>query len=199
MTQPLRFIHRSGKEISPYIHRLARLRIDVFREYPYLYDGTPNYEENYLNTYVQSSESIAIMVFDGDHLVGASTGLPLTDETDEFKKPFTDQGLNIKRVFYCGESILMPDYRGRGIYSTFMQNREHFARKLNRFDTICFCAVQRPVDHPLRPPDYHTLDPVWRKYGYEKKPELAAKYRWKDISDQEETYKKMVFWVKSLD
>lgn len=105
----IRIVH--GKKIEPHLEALASLRIEIFREFPYLYDGSIEYERNYLNTYTGSPESIAILVFDRNQMVGASTGLPLEDETDEFKAPFLHHGYNSKQVFYCGESILKQKSR----------------------------------------------------------------------------------------
>ncbi|HBF93820.1 MAG TPA: GNAT family N-acetyltransferase, partial [Marinobacter adhaerens] len=34
----------SGDQIKPYLDDLARLRIEVFRHFPYLYDGDMDYE-----------------------------------------------------------------------------------------------------------------------------------------------------------
>lgn len=192
----IRIVH--GKEIKPHLEGLASLRIEIFREFPYLYDGSVEYERNYLKTYTGSPESIAVLVFDGDKMVGASTGLPLEDETDEFKTPFIDQGLKPNQIFYCGESILKRNYRGRGIYSAFMNKRENHARRLTRFKTICFCGVVRPEDHPLRPNDYQPLDVVWEKFGYQKHPKLITHYHWKDLNEEIESAKKMVFWLKEL-
>ena len=39
MTQPLKIIRLKGQEIVPYIADLAQLRIEIFRDYPYLYLG----------------------------------------------------------------------------------------------------------------------------------------------------------------
>ena len=36
----------TGRGIEKYLHDLAKLRIEVFREFPYLYDGSPEYEKN---------------------------------------------------------------------------------------------------------------------------------------------------------
>lgn len=200
MTSPqYSIIKLHGKEITPRLRQIAELRIEIFREFPYLYDGTLEYEEKYLQTYLHSPDSIAILVIDNNEVVGASTGLPLEDETGEFQKPFLDQGYNPKNVFYCGESILKKAYRGRGIYTSFMNAREQYARQLGRFTTICFCGVVRPEAHPLRPDNYQPLDPVWKKFGYTRHPSLKTSYRWKDLMENEETEKEMVFWLKKLD
>ena len=45
----------SGPDLNNYIDNIARLRIEVFRDFPYLYDGTMEYERNYLQTYSRSS------------------------------------------------------------------------------------------------------------------------------------------------
>lgn len=190
--------HLSGADIAPWIPDLARLRITVFRDFPYLYDGTTEYEENYLQTYLNTADSIAVLALDGDRVIGASTGLPMADETAEFQQPFIELGYDPAKVFYCAESVLLKEYRGRGVYKHFFTGREGHARQLGRFDWCCFCGVQRPLDHPLRPADFVPLDAIWSKFGYVKHPELRTSYHWKDIDQTEETDHEMMFWLKSL-
>jgi GNAT superfamily N-acetyltransferase len=185
-------------ELKKYIPDLASLRIRVFRDFPYLYDGTIEYEEKYLKTYTDCAESVVVLVLDGGIVVGATTGLPMDAETPEFQKPFVENGYDPSKIFYCAESVLLPEYRGRGIYPKFFAERESHARSLSRFDTVAFCCVQRPENHPLRPADYVPLDRIWTKFGYVKHPELHTTYRWKDVGETEETEKPMVFWLKSL-
>jgi GNAT superfamily N-acetyltransferase len=189
----------SGKAVEPWIPDLARLRITVFREFPYLYDGTTEYEANYLETYTRSPDSIVVLALDGDQVIGASTGLPMQDETQEFQQPFIDQGYDPAKVFYCAESVLLKAYRGRGVYKQFFTAREGHARQMGRFEWLSFCCVQRPPDHPLRPADYVPLDEVWAKFGYVKHPKLHALYDWKDVGQTEETAHDMVFWLKPLE
>ena len=188
----------SGAELAPYVADLARLRITVFRDFPYLYDGTVEYEEKYLQTYLNTNESIIVLALDGGTVIGASTGLPMEHETEEFKKPFVDNGYDPARIFYCGESVLLKEYRGKGIYKEFFLGREGQARKLGRFDWCTFCCVQRPESHPLRPLDYVPLDTIWGKFGYARHPELQTGYSWKDVDQAEETVKPMVFWLKPM-
>lgn len=189
----------SDPELRRQLGDLARLRIEVFRDFPYLYDGTADYEEKYLKTYTDCAESVVVIVRDGDKAIGATTGLPLDAETEEFQQPFVENGLDPKSVFYCGESVLLRNYRGRGIYAKFFAEREGHARSLGRFSWASFCCVQRPADHPLRPTDYQPLDPIWAKFGYVRHPELATEYAWKDVDQAEETLKPMIFWLKPLD
>ena len=77
----------SDPELKSYLPDLAQLRIRVFRDFPYLYDGTVAYEEKYLETYTRCAESIVVLVLDGSKVVGATTGLPMSAETEEAMTP----------------------------------------------------------------------------------------------------------------
>ena len=200
MTEALTIRRFNGNdpELRPFLKDLARLRMEVFHDFPYLYDGTAEYEEKYLETYTQCSDSLVVLVLDGERVVGATTGLPMTDETPEFKAPFIAAGYDPETIFYCAESVLLPAYRGRGVYPRFFEEREGHALSLGRFDLCCFCCVVRPDDHPLRPLDYAPLDRIWSKFGYQKHPELTTTYDWKDVDQALETPKTMVFWLKSF-
>lgn len=182
----------------PYLPDLARLRIDVFRDFPYLYEGDAGYEERYLRTYSEAPESLFVAVFDEDRVVGASTGVPMEYAEKAFKAPFVEHDYDPKEIFYFGESVLLPDYRGRGLGGRFFDEREAYARELGRFRYTTFCAVQRPADHPQRPPAYRPLDAFWKKRGYRKHPELRTMYTWRDVGAPAASAKPMVFWLKPM-
>lgn len=188
----------SGEELVAAIPALARLRMTVFRDYPYLYDGSEAYEAGYLHTYAASGAAMAVLAREGEAIVGASTGVPMAHETAAFREPFARLGLDPARIFYCGESVLLPAWRGRGIYRAFFRGREDWARMLGGFTQICFCAVERPANHPLCPPDYVPLDAVWRRFGYAPEPGLTMQLAWKDIDQAAGTDHPMRFWFKAL-
>ena len=178
------------------IDDLARLRIAVFRDYPYLYDGSLDYERRYLVPYAETVGGVIVAAFEGDRMVGAATALPLTDETEAVKAPFRAAGIPFDTVYYFGESVLLPDYRGRGIGHAFFDGREAQARALG-YPLCAFCAVVRPEDHPRRPADYRPLDGFWRKRGYEPRPDLETTFSWSDLDDEHETAKPMRFWLRA--
>ncbi|XKF16629.1 GNAT family N-acetyltransferase [Halomonas sp. BLK-85] len=186
-----------GTHVGTYIDALAQLRIDVFRDYPYLYAGDLSYEADYLGRYAANPRSFFVLAFQGNQLIGAATGQPLQDEVDDFRRPFEHQGFPVSQIFYYGESVLLPDYRGQGIGKRFMAEREQHARQQG-FTTTAFCAVERPADHPLKPADYQPLHGFWQAQGYQHHPELATTFRWQDINESAETEKPMVFWLKNL-
>jgi GNAT superfamily N-acetyltransferase len=196
MTPEIKIERLSGEALRHHIADLARLRISVFRDFPYLYDGDIEYEKKYLQTYIDCPESVIVLAWDGDRIIGASTAIPLKYETDEVKQPFIDHGYAVEAVFYCGESVLDKRYRGLGIGVRFFEQREAHAADLGGFKHITFCCVERPLDHPRRPADYVPLDAFWNKRGYVKHPELHTTYSWKDLDDAAETAKPMTFWLK---
>jgi GNAT superfamily N-acetyltransferase len=186
-------------EITTRIADVARLRIEVFREFPYLYDGNLDYEHQYLATYLNCPQSVIVLALDQDRVVGASTGLPLVAETAEFQSPFLTHGYNLPEIFYCGESVLLPQYRGQGIYRHFFEQREGHAKKLGEIIKYSyFCAVVRSVAHPRCPANYVPLDLVWKHFGYHQYPELTTTFPWKDLDETEQSLKTMVFWGKAL-
>ena len=107
MTDSLRFERLGGPRFSEVFDELAALRIAVFREYPYLYEGTVAYEKTYLQTYADSGRSFLFAVYDGTRMIGATTCIPLEDETDEVQEPFLKAGFALDEVFYFGESLLL--------------------------------------------------------------------------------------------
>ena len=138
-----------------------------------------------------------IVVLDGSRLVGASTGTPMEDHADDFARAFDGKVLALTDIFYCAESVLLPEYRGRGIGHAFFDAREDHARRLGR-KVSAFCGVQRPADHPARPADYAPLDPFWRKRGYAPMEGVIAEFAWRDVGETDETAKPMQFWSKTL-
>jgi len=188
----------TGNGIKTYIPSIASLRIEVFKEYPVLYVGDTEYESRYLKKFTQCKEAIAILIFDGNKIVGTSTGLPLEDESPDIQKPFLEHGLNPAEYFYFGESALLQPYRGRGLGHHFFDIRESHAKHLKRFKYTCFCTVIRPKNHPRKPTDDMSLEAFWKKRGYTEHPELKFDFSWKDMDDEKESPKPMVFWIRAL-
>lgn len=197
MNADFRFTEISGPDLGPWIDSLGELRIRVFREFPYLYDGTLEYERDYLSTYQTCADSrITLVHLPDGPLIGATTCLPLGEETEEFRRPFIDAGLDPSGFLYFGESIVLPEWRGCGLGSEFFRRREAHAHFLG-LHSATFCAVDRPEDHPLRPADYRPLDGFWNSRGFQKRPELQARFPWKEIGEDQETIKTLTFWTKS--
>jgi GNAT superfamily N-acetyltransferase len=191
----LRLESLCGAAIANHLDALAEMRCTVFREWPYLYEGTRDYEASYLQVYVDCPRALAVLVWDGERCVGASTVIPLIDAPLDMQQPFIDAGMDLSRIDYFGESVLLPAYRGRGLGVKFFELREAHAQSL-QLPVCAFCAVQRPDTHPLKPDGYVPNDAFWHKRGYRKAPQLQTTLSWPDIGETRSTRKPMTFWLR---
>lgn len=174
---------------------VARLRIAVFREWPYLYDGDMAYEAEYMRAYTRPG-AICVAVFDGAVMVGAATGAPMADHAEDFAEALPPDW-PVADTFYCAESVLLPAYRGQGLGHVFFDQREAHARALGLNRSV-FASVLRPDDHPSRPEAYRALAPFWTSRGYEPLNGAVAQFAWKDIGDADETSKPLQLWGRTL-
>ena len=185
----------AGEEIAGRLGDLARLRIAVFAGFPYLYDGDERYEAEYVREFAAEPGSVLVAAFDSDAVVGAATASPMWAQKAEFRAPFEARGLDTGRLFYFGESVLLPGYRGQGIGHAFFDGREAAAKAAGS-DSACFAAVIRAADHPAQPADYRPLDAFWRKRGYGKVPGLLTELEWKEHGEAESSAKQMQYWLR---
>ncbi len=188
----------AGPDVGPWLADVARLRMTVFRDYPYLYDGSFEYERDYLETYARSRESLFVLAFDGVQVIGASTAVPLADEVDAFRTPFVAQGIDPGQVYYFGESVLLRDYRGRGIGGRFFDAREARARALARFRWTAFCSVVRAHDDPRKPSDHHGNETLWQRRGYAPRAGMRAELAWQEHGHPDPVTHQLAFWLRAL-
>ncbi len=186
-----------GPDLEAALDQVAQLRITVFRDWPYLYDGTLDYERQYLATYRDNPGALLVGAFHDGTLVGASTSTPMEDHAPEFAAPFQALGIPLEKILYGAESVLLRPYRGIGLGHRFIDLREDHARRLGR-SHVAFCSVVRPEDHPARPAAYRGNDAFWRGRGYEPLPGVVAQFSWKDLGDSAETLKPLQFWMRAL-
>ena len=183
----------TGAEIAGSIDAIADLRIRVFADFPYLYDGDRDYETSYLAEYVAAPDAVLVGAYDGEWMVGAATAASMIHQKAEFRAPFEARGIDTARLFYFGESVLLSGYRGKGIGHAFFDHREEHARS-HGADAACFAAVVRPESHPARPSDYTPLDAFWAKRGYALLTGLQTELAWKEHGEVEESPKLMQYW-----
>lgn len=192
----------TGDGVAAALPAVAKLRVAVFREWPYLYEGDTDSEQDYMRGYAAAPDSVIVVARDGDQIVGVATAAPLVQHTKQFVPLFEAAGYDPERVFYFAESVLLPAYRGRGVGHAFFDHREAAARtatgRAGAFSHAAFCGVVRPDGDPRRPPDYRPLDAFWQKRGFQKIDGLVGSYTWREIGHTDETTKPMQFWMRAL-
>ena len=186
-----------GDEIGAAIADLARLRIAVFADFPYLYSGDPDYEADYLREFAAAPDAVLVAAFAGGRIVGAATAASMAAQKAEFRAPFEARGIATADLFYFGESVLLPAWRGRGIGHAFFDHREARARACGA-TAATFAAVVRPDDHPARPAGYQPLDRFWTARGYAPVAGLVTQLAWQEHGEAGESPKPMQYWMRQL-
>ncbi len=198
----LRLETHLGSEVLPYIRDVATMRIEGFRDFPYLYEGTYEYEEKYLEGYAKEPRAMLIRVLEGDQLAAVATSTPLASSADivaEAPERFAALGHDPKTFYYYAEILVKKAYRGRGIAEMIYREREKWARKWG-YRHLCLAVVQRSKDHPLRPVDYKSPERIWIRDGFTKA-NVEIIYNWPTILPGGEVApldNPMAFWMRTL-
>ncbi|QDK33161.1 GNAT family N-acetyltransferase [Sphingomonas sp. IC081] len=187
----------TGAEILSAVDDLARLRMTVFAEWPYLYDGDPAYERDYLAAFVKAPGGVLVAACEGGRIVGAATASPLAAQEQALRGPVEMHGIDVSEAFYFGESVLLGEWRGQGVGHAFFDQREAQARKAGARIAV-FASVVREAAHPDRPAAYRPLDAFWSKRGYAPLDGLTCTLSWKDHRDAAESAKTLRYWSRLL-
>lgn len=193
----LQFDTLTGPAIRPLLPELSALRIAVFREWPYLYDGDLAYEQRYLGEYARAPGAAIVVCRDGERVVGAATCAPMAEAQAAVREAFATAGLDPTAWCYFGESVLLPAYRGQGAGVRFFAERETHARAIG-LQQAAFCAVDRDAADPRRPAGYAPLDGFWRNRGYTRRHDLQVQFAWQEIGAAAETTHRLTFWTRAL-
>lgn len=173
-----------GHQIKPYSKAIVELLLTVFKEPPYLYEGTVEEYLPFVEIYANSADGIACLLFENKKLVGVVTGVPLQEMPERFRTSFGNQ---CKTMYYLGEMGLVKEYQkqklGTLLYSEFEKQIPP------GFDTLCFCKISEPNN---------TFDPVLEKYGFVEEKKHAFEGVWRNIGELIESPHEMDFWTKQL-
>ncbi|MCG8332269.1 MAG: GNAT family N-acetyltransferase [Chitinophagales bacterium] len=185
-----------GKKAEQYIDEVANLRIKIFREFPYLYDGDKDYEKHYLKKFIGTEDSLIAIAFDENSVIGALTGLPLKLEEQTIYQAWIQKGDSIDKVYYFSEALIFKAYRRQGIGKALFTIAESWVSSTNQFETYTLATVIRANNHPKRPQGYTSSDAFWLKLDYKKTDDIICTISWKEVGEETESSKPLLFWSK---
>ena len=187
----------TGAAIADALDDLATLRLDIFPEYPYLYQGKREDELTYLATYAAAPDACVILAGDRLTVIGAATGMPLIHEDAQMIDAFAGTPFPLDEVYYVGELLFRPAYRNCGLGQKLLDRLECHIRSLGRYRTLTCATVERPDDHPLRPRDYIPIARFLARTGFVRLSGATTSFMWREIDGVKRDHP-MQFWIKDL-
>ncbi|MDD2900451.1 MAG: GNAT family N-acetyltransferase [Desulfuromonadaceae bacterium] len=187
----------TGTAIADALDDLATLRLDIFPEYPYLYQGRMADELIYLSTYAEAPDAGVILAYDGLTVIGAATGMPLIHEDARMFDAFARASFPLDEVYYVGELLLRPAYRNCGLGRKLLDLFESHIRSLGCYRRLTCATVERPDDHLLRPRDYIPITRFLARTGFARLPGVTTSFMWRETDGVKRDHT-MQFWIKDL-
>lgn len=187
----------TGFALGGSLEDLASLRINIFREYPYLYDGVREDELKYLRLYMDTPDALVISVKDGGNMAGAATGVPLRYEHDSLIAPFIGTSYSVEELFYVGELLFYPKYRACGLGIRLLEQVVEHVRSLGKYRYLTCATVVRPDRHVPCPESYIKIDRFLARTGFVLLPGVTTSFAWKETDGNNYDHP-MQFWIKEL-
>jgi GNAT superfamily N-acetyltransferase len=187
----------TGAAIADAVDDLATLRLEIFPEYPYLYQGRREDELAYLGSYAEAPDACVILARDGLTVIGAATGMPLVHEDAQMSDAYAGTAFPLGQVYYVGELLFRPDYRNCGLGRRLLDRLENHIRSLGGYRYLTCATVERPDDHPLRPYDYIPITRFLARTGFVRLPGVTTNFTWCEIDGVKRDHP-MQFWSKEL-
>lgn len=187
----------TGTAIAGVLDELATLRLHIFQEYPYLYEGRREDELTYLETYAKAPDACVILACDGSAVIGGATGMPLVHEDTQIRGAFAGTPLSLDEMYYVGELLFRPAYRNCGLGRKLLARLEIHIRSLGGYRTLTCAMVERSDDHPLRPCDYLPITRFLARTGFVRLPGVTTHFTWRETDGVKRDHS-MQFWIKEL-
>lgn len=187
------------QEIIPFV---ITQRIDQYREYPYLYEGSIEEETESLRIFAQLPQSAVAVAYHEDKPVGFITGTPLIGYGHHFEgsiQAFENDGKNPKDYYYFADVLILPEHQGKSLATRLFEIFEAHCRNLG-FPYISFVSESH-AEHPLKPADYKEVDLIWQHFGYQKT-NIVIYISWNTIQSNDPSQDQaheLPYWIKMLD
>ncbi|MGE0009567.1 MAG: GNAT family N-acetyltransferase [Candidatus Babeliales bacterium] len=192
----------TGKECNALTLFVAQCRVDLFKGYPYLYEGTVEEGVHSMSAFMEYPHAALAVAYYNNEPVAYITGNSLVAEMERYFKDylqvFKNYSIDPQDHYYLPDVIVTPAHRGRGLIKHMLEVIEAYACKLGyAYATL---ATESHATHPLKPAEYRELDPLWSKHGFTKT-NLMLSFSWE--TEQPDGSSKMQdhelsYWLKKL-
>lgn len=194
--------HIPREQLAHYSSLLSSWRISSFRDFPYLYEGNAEYEEEYLNGFCANSRSVMFRAYCNAETIALLSGLPLESSFEIIQETAALSALcevPCHDMFYISEVIVHPEYQGRGLARTLMKQAEEYAATQG-YRAACFLTVVRDNHDPRKPAYYYDPDLIWSRFGYTRTT-ITTSFDWPTRQldgTVRNTAHELVYWFKPL-
>ena len=202
ITSKYEFKISKGDDLKELIPEISKARLELFKEFPYLYEGTYEDELKYLNEFVNNPKSIILTVHKENKLIAFVTATAVEsgfELTEAIKDLMQKQGLDTSKYFYISEMMVYPEFRSFELQNQLKKDIENYARE-NSYTMTCFLSVFRENNHPLRPQDYKEISRLW-KFNKYRKTNISVKFEWNTVQKDSEAKlmnNQLDLWEKEL-
>ena len=188
-----------GNEITPYVSDITQLSLQIYREYPYLYEGTEEEYLPFIQRYSESNDGIASILFDDKKLIGVCIGMPLNEMRDNYLGNFSSiTKEELDSLYYLGEFLLLKQYRSQGNGKQMYTSFENEVIKKSLYKTLCFCKIQEFLEHPSQPDNYFSMNNFWKQSEYVAREDLSFNVDWVNVNETTLSPHQLYFWFKPL-
>lgn len=187
-----------GSEAIPYLNKLMEIRLLFYRDYPYLYDGSIEDEENYLRIWSNSENTLLVVAKRNDKVVGVIIGLPFSESPEENKQAFQNLETSPEDLFYLGDNIVIQELKVGNVQKQMYHQFERAVKQLKKYKEIVVCEIERDVNDPKKIANDTFYEFSWNAQGFIREPNQIVNFTWKEIGDSKISNHHMVFWRKPL-
>ncbi len=191
-----------GQGLLPHVNTLAEMRINLFKNFPYLYAGSLNEREiGYVKRFAQNEHALLGIAQIENTVAGMLTGIPLVCDLEivaHADSIFAAAGLNAHEYYYFGDALVLQQFRNLGIARALFAVLEAKVKSLG-YKKACFLVEDGDEHHPMRPENFKQ-GLLWSKLGY-KKTSILATMSWPTIQVNgavQECNHTLTFWIKDL-
>ncbi|HEV2601175.1 MAG TPA: hypothetical protein VGT41_02655 [Candidatus Babeliales bacterium] len=159
----------TGKELQDIALFMIQQRIEIMRDYPYLYQGDMNEEIIYMQQFISLPHAAAAVAYLHDQPVGFVSGTSFLDYESDMRGSsalFMEHGLDPKDFYYIPEAMIMAEHRRKSLFKSLHHLIELHAQSLG-YKALCLLSENHD-QHPLKPIDYRGPDGAFTRAGYSK-------------------------------